>query len=124
MPVLPKLNVLAATAVLGATLIAAPAALAQSTPAPAATPTATATATAAPGHYTTTDTTLGTLLDDPAAKAVLVKHIPDIVNNPQVDRARVITLKQMQTYVPDSVPDAVLAKIDADLAALPARKQP
>ena len=122
MPVLPKLNVLAATAVLGATLIAAPAALAQSTPAPAATPAA--TATAAPGHYTTTDTTLGTLLDDPAAKAVLVKHIPDIVNNPQVDRARVITLKQMQTYVPDSVPDAVLAKIDADLAALPARKQP
>ena len=118
MPLLSKLNTLAATAVLGATLIAAPVALAQSTPAPAATPATT------PTHYTTTDTTVGTLLDDPAAKAVVAKYLPDIINNPQVERARGITLKQMQTYVPDSVPDAVLAKIDADLAALPARKQP
>ncbi len=118
MPLFSKLNVFAAATVLGTTLIATPAALAQSAPAPATIPTAT------PAHYTTTDTTLGTLLDDPAAKAVLAKYIPDIINNPQVDRARVITLKQMQTYVPDSVPDAVLAKIDTDLAALPPRKQP
>lgn len=122
MPPFSKLNALAATAVLGATLIAAPVALAQLAPAPAANPTANPMATAT--HYTTSDTTVGTLLDDPAAKAVVAKYIPDIINNPQVERARGITLKQMQTYVPDAVPDAVLARIDADLAALPARKQP
>ena len=122
MPLFSKLNALVATTVAGATLIAAPVALAQSTPAPAASSMATPAAT--PTHYTTSDTTVGTLLDDPAAKAVVSKYLPDIINNPQVERARGITLKQMQTYVPDAVPDAVLAKIDADLAGLPARKQP
>lgn len=73
--------------------------------------------------YTTSDTNIGVLLDDPAAKAVLAKHIPDVVNNEQVSRARAMTLKQIQQYVPETLPDEVLAQIDADLSKLPAKKQ-
>ena len=36
--------------------------------------------------------------------------------------ARGLTLKMVQQYAPDMVSDAVLAKIDADLAKLPAKK--
>lgn len=74
---------------------------------------------AAAGHYTTATTPIGTLLDDPAAKAILVKYIPATVNNPQIDMARGMTLKDTQQYAPDTMTDDTLAKIDADLAKLP-----
>jgi hypothetical protein len=81
-----------------------------------------AQAAPAADHYSSATTPIGTLLDDPAAKAVLVKYIPDTVNNPQIDMARGMTLKDTQAYAPDSLTDAVLAKIDADLAKLPPAK--
>ncbi|MGR4863234.1 hypothetical protein [Caulobacter sp. LARHSG274] len=80
-----------------------------------------APAAAAPAAYTTENTEIGALLDDPAAKAVLAKHIPNVVANPGIDQARSMTLKQVQQYSPD-LTDEVLAKIDADLAKLPAKK--
>ncbi len=90
------------------------AAFAQS--APAAPPPA-----ASADHYSTASTPIGTLLDDPAAKAVLVKYIPDTVNNPQIDMARGMTLKDTQQYAP-TMTDDVLAKIDTELAKLPAKQ--
>jgi para-nitrobenzyl esterase len=104
-----RLVALAAALALATTSTAA---LAQTAPAPA---------TAAAGHYASASTPLGTLLDDPAAKAVLVKYIPDTVSNPQIDMARGMTLKDMQQYAPDTLTDATLAKIDADLANLPSK---
>jgi para-nitrobenzyl esterase len=95
-----------------AILAAGGAAVAQ--PAPAA--------AAAADHYSTSTTPIGTLLDDPAAKAVLVKYIPAVVSNPQIDVARGMTLKDAQQYAPDMVSNDTLAKIDAELAALPAKK--
>ena len=80
-----------------------------------------APAPAAVASYTTEDTPIGTLLDDPAAKAVLAKHIPDVVSNPGIDQARGMTLKQVQQYSPD-ITDKVLTEIDADLAKLPVKK--
>jgi hypothetical protein len=77
---------------------------------------------AAPAHYTTDDTSLGDMLDDPAAKAILVKYLPQMVANPQIDMARGMTLKQMQSYAADQITDAKLAQIDADLAKLPPKK--
>lgn len=71
-----------------------------------------ATTTAA---YSTSTTSIGDLLDNPSTKAVLVKHLPDLVGNPQIEMARGMTLKQIQSYSSDSVTDEVLAKIDADL---------
>ncbi len=68
--------------------------------------------------YSTSTTEIGALLDDPAAKAVLEKHVPGMTTNDQVDMARSMTLKDIQQYSPDQITDKVLAEIDADLAKL------
>ena len=81
-----------------------------------------ASATDASGHYTTSTTPIGTLLDDPAAKAVLVKYLPEIATSTQIDAVRGLTLKATQQYAPDKVTDTALANIDADLATLPVKK--
>lgn len=81
-----------------------------------------ASATAAPGGYNVEETELGTLLDDPAAKAVLQKQIPDIVNSDQIDMARGMTLKALQQYASDKLTDAKLAQIQTELAKVPAPK--
>lgn len=75
-------------------------------------------ATPAPGAYSVNDTDLGTMLDDPKAKAVLAKHLPEIVNNEQISMARGMTLKAVQNYAADQVTDAKLAAIQADLNAI------
>jgi hypothetical protein len=92
------------------------AALAQTVPAPT-----TAPAAAAAG-YSVEDTDIGTLLDDPAAKAVLDKHIPGFSTKDQIDMARSMTLKGIQQYAPDMVTDKVLSDIQVDLSKLPVKK--
>ncbi len=82
---------------------------------------AAAPAVAAKPAFTTADTDIGTLLDNPATKAVLVKHIPDLISNPQFEMARPMTFKAIQAVAGDVLSDAVLAMIDADLAAIPAQ---
>lgn len=72
--------------------------------------------------YSTAETDIGTLLDNPETKAVLVKYIPDSVADPQFDLARAMTLKQVQPYAPEKFPDELLARIDAELAKMPAAK--
>lgn len=72
--------------------------------------------------YSTEATDLGTLLDDPAARAVLEKHVPTLINNSQIEMARSMTLKGLQQYAADTVTDAALAAIDADLAKLAKKK--
>jgi para-nitrobenzyl esterase len=94
------------------------------TPVALAAPTpADAPAAAAKAKFTTTTSQLSTLMADPAAKAVLVKHIPALVEKDDIlDRAGGMTLRDLQdvlkTYAPDLLSDAVLAKIDADLALI------
>ena len=73
------------------------------------------------GHYSSKLTPIGDLLKDPAAKAILLKYIPDVVNNPQIGMAAAMTLTTLKAYVP-TLTDDVMAKIDADLAALPPAK--
>ncbi len=68
--------------------------------------------------YTTNTTPLGTLMADPKAKAILVKEIPDIVNNDQIAMADGMTLKALQAYAGDLLSDEILAKIDAELALI------
>lgn len=88
------------------------------TPAPAKPVTAGTVPAAAPGAYSVTDTDLGTLLDDPKAKAVLSKHLPELTNNEQINMARGMTLKAVQSYSADQVTDAKLAAVQADLNAI------
>ena len=97
---------------MAATLILTPAvAMAQSPP-----------SAAMAGAYSTGSSTIGDILADPAAKAVVEKYIPGMLSNDQIEMAKDMTLKQIQQYSPDTVTDANLAKIDADFAKLPAKK--
>jgi len=105
-------SALVATLILGAS--ASPV-LAVEAKAPAAAP---APAAAKARHYTTADTEIGTLLDDPEAKAIIAKNIPGMVENEQIEIARGMTLQAIKNYAPDDVTDARLAAIDAELAKL------
>jgi len=88
-------------------------------PAPAPAPTATtAAAPAATAKFSTAETDIGTILDNPAAKAIVEKNIPGFTTNEQVDMARGMTLKDVQQYAADEVTDAKLAAIDAEFAKL------
>ncbi|MFT4028043.1 MAG: hypothetical protein QM676_14790 [Novosphingobium sp.] len=67
-------------------------------------------------RFSTSTSTVDELLANPEAKAVLVKHIP-----PVVDMAGQIgsqTLKSLQAMAGDRLPDSLLAAIDADLAKI------
>lgn len=79
---------------------------------------AAAVATPVKAKYSSGETDIGTLLDDPAAKAIVEKHIPGLTTNEQIDMARSMTLKAIQTYSPEQVTDERLAIIDAELAKL------
>jgi alcohol dehydrogenase class IV len=80
-------------------------------------PGATATVEA---YYSTDKTLIGDLMANPATRAVLVKHIPVIVENSQFPSAYGMTLKAIQPYAPDVLTDEKLAAIDADLKTIPA----
>lgn len=69
--------------------------------------------------FSVENTDLGTLLDNAGAKAVLVKHLPGLVDNEQITMARALTLKQLQQFAGDAVTDEKLAAIQADLDKLP-----
>jgi hypothetical protein len=84
--------------------------------------TAPKSAPATPARYSTSETDIGTLLDDPAARAVLDKYLPSVSHGDQIDMARAMTLKDIQQYAPDMITDQVLAQVDADLAKLPVKK--
>lgn len=89
-----------------------------------AVPTALAAATipaATPGHYNVQEATLGELLDDPAAKAVLDKNLPGLSSDPQIDIARGLTLAAIQNFAPDRISSEALAAVQAGLNALPAK---
>jgi len=73
---------------------------------------------APPTGFSVATSTIGDLLDHPAAKAVFAKYLPDVVSNPQIDQGRGMTLPEIVQYVPDLTPDK-LSSIDADLKALP-----
>lgn len=81
-----------------------------------------APAAAASTGYTVEDTEIGALLDDPAAKAVLVKHLPGVVSSDQIEMARSMTLKSIQQYKPDEITDKALADIQTDFNKLPVKK--
>lgn len=75
-------------------------------------------AAAAPVVFSSASTAIGTLLDDAAARAVLDKNVPGLTANPQIEMARGMTLRDIQSYAAEQLNDAVLKQIDTDLAAL------
>lgn len=82
----------------------------------------TMSAHAATTEYSTEDSTVGDLLDNPKTKAVLEQLIPSFVNAERIDDARGMTLREVQPYAADLLTDEVLAKIDAELAKVTSTK--
>ncbi len=68
--------------------------------------------------YSTADTPIGTLLDDPKAKAVIDKHIPGMTTDARIEMARGMTLAAVQQFAAEQVTDERLKAIDADFKAL------
>ena len=76
----------------------------------------------ASGHYNSLTTPLGTMLDDPAAKQILERHIPQLVQSEQINMARGSTLAALQAYMPQLLTDSLLKTIDSDLATIPGKR--
>jgi hypothetical protein len=108
------MRIFLSAALLGFTVLPM-AAIAQA-PAPVALP------AALPAHYSVETTEIGALLDDPAAKAILDKHLPGFSSQGQIDMARSMTLKGVQQYAADQLTDKALTNIQLDLNKLPAKK--
>jgi hypothetical protein len=62
---------------------------------------------------------LGALAADPAAKAIFLKHFPEVVNHPQFNEGADLTMPEVVQYLPDVVTPEKLAAMDAELKALP-----
>lgn len=90
--------------------------------APTAPPAASPPAANAAG-YSAETTPIGTLLDNPATRAILNKYIPGFSSTPGVEMGRGMTLKAAQPYAPSTLSNPVLAKIDAALAKVPTVEQ-
>jgi len=78
--------------------------------------------TASSAHYSTAMTDIGTLIDDPAAHAVVDKYLPGLLAGDQINMARTMTLVAIQPFAPDRISDKALADIDAELAKLPMKQ--
>jgi hypothetical protein len=102
-----RTSILAAVLVLSVPMVSA---VAQAPPAPASAE-----------HYTTSTTDIGTLIDDPAAHAIVDKYLPGVLSGDQIDMARSMTLKAVQQFASDRITDKALADIDAELAKLPTK---
>jgi hypothetical protein len=66
--------------------------------------------------YSTTKQTIGELVKNEKTKAVLTKHIPDLVANPQLEQGYEMKFADIVSYVPDQLTEEKLKAIDADLA--------
>lgn len=64
---------------------------------------------------------IGQLLDNPAAKAIFLKHFPMVVNGKGLWVARGMTLREIMKHTNGYITDEKLAAMDADLKALPPR---
>lgn len=67
----------------------------------------------------TVDSTIGELLDNSPARAVLERHVPVIVSSPQIAQARAASLRSIQVYAPTLLTDERLRAIDEELARTP-----
>jgi hypothetical protein len=72
-------------------------------------------------RYSTADTKIGSLLADPAAKAVLDKHFPGVSSDKRIGMAKGMTLRAVQKFAPDKFTTEALDAADAELARLPVR---
>lgn len=71
------------------------------------------------GPPLTVDSTVGELLDNPAAVKVLRAEVPVLADNPQIRAAAALPLRAIARYAPTVLTDAKLAAINVALAKTP-----
>ena len=81
----------------------------------AQTPAAAAPIAAAAGALSVENTTIGDLLSDTAAHAVLAKDLPDLLAYPGLDQIKGMTLRAISAYPEAKLDDVRLAAIQKDL---------
>ncbi|QDZ26826.1 hypothetical protein [Noviherbaspirillum sp. UKPF54] len=64
------------------------------------------------------NSTLGDLLDNEAAKAILEKYLPGVSTHPQIGMGRGFPLKTVASFSGGLISNEALEKIETDLAAL------
>ncbi|UTP41419.1 hypothetical protein M9M90_09665 [Phenylobacterium sp. LH3H17] len=96
-------------------LAAGLAGLAMSFGALAAAPVLAQDAAAAPAPASVDATPVMQLVDNPATKAVVDKHIPQLASHPAYDQFKEMTLKQLQPLSQGAITDEMLVALQADL---------
>jgi hypothetical protein len=91
-----------------ASLVASPV-LAQTAPPPAATP--------APVGLTI-DSAIGDIANTPEGKAVIDKHLPNLLGHPSYEQFKSLSLKQVQPYSNGAITDEQIAAIEAELKSI------
>lgn len=66
----------------------------------------------------TLDTPIETLAADPAAKAVLDKHLPGTTTHASYDMFKTMSLRAVQPFSGGAITDETLAKVEQDLAEI------
>jgi hypothetical protein len=72
----------------------------------------------APATAFSTDTPIETLMADERAKAVVTKHLPGIDQHPAYEQFKALSLKTLAPFSQGLITEDLLAKIQADLAAI------
>jgi len=72
---------------------------------------------AAPGAPSVESTSIGDLMANPAAKAVLQKDLPQLVSYPGLDQIKDMTLRAISVYPEAQLDDAKLKAIQVDFNA-------
>lgn len=80
-----------------------------------------ASSVSAPKPYTTAETKLGVLLDDPQARAVIDRHFPGVSTDARIAMGKGMTLRAIQKFAPDNFTNEGLDAVDAEFAQLPPR---
>ncbi len=81
----------------------APAALAQDATAP---------------KFSSKTSTIGAILDNPAAKAAFEKVMPEVAAAPQLQDARDFTIEMVKGMAPEYFPEEKVVELDAELAKI------
>ncbi|WP_375290580.1 hypothetical protein [Qipengyuania sp.] len=75
-------------------------------------------ATATTGARFSLDTPIEQIVADPKGKAVLDADVPGLTTHEHYSAFKQMSLKQVAGFAPDKFPSEVLAKTEADLAAI------
>jgi hypothetical protein len=87
-------------------------------PTPAAVPAWAQARAAQARQMSTARTPIGDLMANPAAREIVARHLPAVVNSGNVDRMAGTTLRRVQSMAPQMISEAALSAIDAELARL------